>query len=103
MNHKIARLRTWADRGLFSFIYKPIEQFTDDELVEIIIMLKSQSNINRYDTPEIFAKEFREYQEKLGRPDTPIPVLTDSLRGFSVDSLGNARVEAPTDSSSLGL
>lgn len=103
MNHRIARLRTWADRRLFSFIYKPIEQFSDDELVEIIIMLKSKSNINRYDTPELFAKEFREYQEKLGRPETPIPVLTDSLRGFSVDSLGNARVEAPTDSSSLGL
>jgi hypothetical protein len=103
MNHRIARMRRWADRGLFGFIYKPVEQFTDDELVEMIIMLKSKSRINRYDTPELFAKEFKEYQEKLGRPDTPIPVLTDSLRGFSVDSLGNARMAIPPDSTATGM
>jgi hypothetical protein len=95
MYHKIARLRTWATRDLFGFVYKPIEQFTDDELIEIIIMLKSKSHINRYDTPELFEKEFREYQEKLDRPVTPIPVLTDSLRGFSVDSLGNPSIVPP--------
>jgi hypothetical protein len=103
MNHRIARMRTWADRGLFGFIYKPVDQLSDDELVELIIMLKSKSRINRYDTPELFVKEFQEYQEKLGRPETPIPVLTDSLRGFSVDSLGNPRMVAPVDSTATGL
>jgi hypothetical protein len=64
-HYKIDRFKAYADPRYYGNFLKPIESYTDDELIELILMLKQRGKMNRYDTPELFEKEFKEYKLKL--------------------------------------
>jgi len=65
MHYRINKLKAWANPQYYGNLLKPIEDYSDDELIELILMLKSRAALNRYDRPEEFDKAFKEYKIKL--------------------------------------
>jgi hypothetical protein len=48
-----------------NLIYKNLENMTDDDLIELILLLKDRFKFDRDRDPETFEKTFMEYREKV--------------------------------------
>jgi len=51
--------------GRFRHLQKPMDEYTDEDFIEFIIMLKSKRKINRFRNLPRFEKEMAAYKEKL--------------------------------------
>lgn len=59
-----AKLR---ESGRFKHLLKPLDEFSDDDLLEFIIMLKTQRKVTRYRNLSEFEREMTAYREKLSK------------------------------------
>lgn len=66
MNEHIRQLVSKIDHSLYPNISRDnIANMTDDEVIEVILLLKSQKRFNRFKNPELFEKYLTEYKLKL--------------------------------------
>lgn len=66
MRKHLEELRRLLHPELYHYLVTAdIEKMSDDELIELIILLKSRSEFNKERRPEIFNKLFEDYKEKL--------------------------------------
>lgn len=67
-NFRIQELQTkLRESGRYKHLLKPLDEFTDDDFIEFIIMLKTQRKINRYRNLTQFEREMTAYRAKLAR------------------------------------
>jgi hypothetical protein len=59
-----AKLR---ESGRFKHLLKPLDEFSDDDFLEFIIMLKTQRKVTRYRNLSEFEREMTAYREKLSK------------------------------------
>ena len=64
-HYKIDKFKAWANPYYYGNLLKPIESYSEDELIELILMLKTRAALNRYDNPQEFERQFKEYKLKL--------------------------------------
>ena len=68
MNYRIAELqRKLGETGRFKHLQKPLDEFTDEDFIEFIIMFKSKRQITRYRNQGKFEREMGLYKEKLAK------------------------------------
>jgi hypothetical protein len=66
MRKRLAELRKLLHPELYHYLVNAdVAHMSDDELIELIILLKSRSEFNRQQRPELFHKLFNEYKENL--------------------------------------
>ena len=65
MNYRINHLRYEINRSDYPFYFeKSVSQYTDDELIEIILLIKSKGKTSRYRDRRKFEDEFAKYKAK---------------------------------------
>ena len=70
MNDQIRVLEGRLDSELFPYITRDqISSMTDDEIIELILLLKSHERFNRFKNPDLFAKYLHEYKRKLEKAE----------------------------------
>lgn len=68
MNFRLAELRGKINEtGRFKHLQKPLDEYSDDDFIELIIMLKSKRQVTRYRNQGKFEKAMTDYKEKLAR------------------------------------
>ncbi len=66
MNEHIRKLVTKLDHNLYPDISRDrIASMTDDEIIELMLLLKSHDRFNKYSNPDLFEKYLNEYKVKL--------------------------------------
>jgi hypothetical protein len=67
-NFRIAELRAKLNEtGRFKHLQKPLDEYTDEDFIEFIIMLKSKRKITRYRNLSKFEREMEAYKKKLAK------------------------------------
>ncbi len=70
MNRRIMELRKVIHPELYHYLVNAdVSKMTDDEIIELIILLKSRNEFNKQRRPEVFYKLFEQYKEKLAQAD----------------------------------
>jgi hypothetical protein len=65
-NFRIAELRAkLSETGRFKHLHKSLDEYTDEDFIEFIIMLKSKRQITRYKNLTKFEREMEKYKTKL--------------------------------------
>ncbi len=66
MNERIQKLVSKIDHSLYPNISRAnIANMTDDEVIEVILLIKSKDRFNRFRDPQLFEKYLNEYKLKL--------------------------------------
>lgn len=66
MNYRLAELRGKINEtGRFKHLQKPFDDYSDEDFIEFIIMLKSKRHITRYKNLTKFERETEKYKKKL--------------------------------------
>jgi hypothetical protein len=66
INYRINQLRYELSHRDYPFFFdKTISEFTDDEMVEFVLLIKSRGKITRYRDAKRFEREFAKYKAKL--------------------------------------
>ncbi|MFZ6010579.1 MAG: hypothetical protein ACOYXT_09545 [Bacteroidota bacterium] len=66
IRERVAGLQKVLDSKRFGHVInKRLEDMNDDEIVELILLIKSKNQFNRYKNPSMFAKAFEYYKGKL--------------------------------------
>ena len=65
-NYRVAELRAkLSETGRFKHLHKSLDEYTDEDIIEFIIMLKSKRQITRYKNLSKFEREMEKYKTKL--------------------------------------
>jgi hypothetical protein len=74
MNYRIAELTNKINEsGRFKHLQKPLDEYTDEDFIEFIIMFKSKRKITRYKNIHLFEKEMEAYKRKLAHARVASP------------------------------
>ena len=66
INENIRQLEVRLDRNLYpNFTRDKVASMTNDEIIELILLLKSYERFNRFENPELFEKYLHEYRNAL--------------------------------------
>lgn len=71
MQEQIREIRAHMDPTSFpALATKQVKDMTDDEVIELILLLQSTEKFSRFDNPESFTQKFAEYKVKVERAKT---------------------------------
>ena len=72
--HRIPELQRQLSSKHYSHLKKPLAEMNDEELIELIVLMKSRSRYNRQKNPHKFEKALLHYKEKLEMAQAKSPI-----------------------------
>lgn len=70
MNERIGKLEARFDPTIYPVARDEIKSMTEDEIIELILLIKSADRFNRLKHPQLFEKYLHEYRHKLAMART---------------------------------